>query len=146
MNKRELAQVMADRVGELGFNREHAIRCVNAFIEVIKEAVCRSPTEGEFLIHGFGKFRWHRYRGSWIREKPRVYFKIKMLTYQKNKFFDRCVRRLAKSFYNEPWFVGAEARKSMEGWYQQYERSSSSRRVGSIQTGVEPLQAQASGR
>jgi hypothetical protein len=110
-----LGQEIATRVDEWGFIREDGIRCVNAFIVIIRDAIQASPGHGEFLIPGFGKLRWHRYRGKWIEKTPRVYVKIKMVTYQKNKFFDRSVARLVKELYNTPWFVGEEARLSMKG-------------------------------
>lgn len=139
MNKRELAQEIATRVDELGFNREHAIKFVDAFIGVIKDAMRASPEHGEFLIQGFGKFRWHRYRGQWIRKTPRVYIKVSMLTYQKNNFFGRCIRRFVRQLYAAPWFIGEEARKSMKGGYPYGINRGSDGGLGSIQEGFNPV-------
>lgn len=98
-----------------GFTREEGVQVINAFIETVKESVRNSPRDGSFPVPGFGTFKWHRYKGSWIREVPRTYIKLSMVTYQKKKFFDRCGKRLAENMRRAPWFIGAEAREIMKG-------------------------------
>ena len=115
MNKRQIAQEMANRANIFGFNRDHAKAVINVFVDIIKKTIRASPRKGKLKIDKLGTFMWCLHNESgWLGGSPRVRIRLEQPDWLENTFFVTCPEKLKKlankSFLEEPLFVGEEAR------------------------------------